>query len=312
MSTSLASFLGEQDGDGSSEMLCLLSRYSDLRGWDLKLDDVVNDVANQVSQQAGLGVQISRLNEIPEVGPQNRGLWNQISNATAIFADLKSSTTLNTDHSPRAAAFAYTYFIRAMTVILERFGAQYIDIQGDGIFGLFSGEGSTFKAASCAITMKTEVERTVSVQFATDTKVDWQLAAGVGVDMGTLLVRRLGLRGAKENEVWAGKPVNVAAKLSSQALSNQVVVSDRVYAQYEMYSELRRRALLWSCGCGNGIIGRGLDVPLGRTVSLWKQEPAPAGLGLDFGSMFRLESSWCRVHGSEFCEAILTGAHTTS
>lgn len=278
----------------------------------MKLDDVVNDVANQVSQQGGLGVQIRRLNEIPEIAPANRGLWNQILNVTAVFADIKSSTALNTDNSPKAAAFAYTYFIRAMTVILERFDAQYIDIQGDGIFGLFSGEGSTFKAAACAITMKTEVKRTVSVQFATDTRVDWQLAAGVGVDMGTLLVRRLGLRGTKENEVWAGKPVNVAAKLSSQALSNQVVVSDRVYAQYEMYSELRRRALLWSCGCGNGIIGRGLDVPLGRTISLWKQEPAPAGLGLDFGSMFRLESSWCRVHGPEFCEAILTGTHITS
>ena len=38
-------------------------------------------------------------------------------------------------------------------------------------------------------------------------------------------MRRLGLKGAKQNEVWAGMPVNVAAKLSSVAGPNQVVVS---------------------------------------------------------------------------------------
>ena len=200
------------------------------------LDDVQGDVANQVSQQSQLGVQITRVNEVPETGPTNKGVWNQIRTVTAIFADLKESTALNADNSPKDAAFAYTYFIRAMAVILERFGADYVDIQGDGIFGLFGGEGSSFYAAACAITMKTEVARTVSVQFEKDTNVDWKLRAGFGVDVGTLLVRRLGLRGAKQNEVWAGKPVNMASKLSSQADSNQLVVSERVFAKYEKFS----------------------------------------------------------------------------
>ena len=271
------------------------------------LDDVMGDVANQVSQQSKLGVQITRVNEVPETGPTNRGVWNQIRNVTAIFADLKESTALNADNSPKDAAFAYTYFIRAMAVILERFGADYVDIQGDGIFGLFGGEGSSYHAAACAITMKTEVDRTVSVQFEKDTNVDWTLRAGIGVDIGTLLVRRLGLRGTKQNEVWAGKPVNMASKLSSQADSNQLMVSDRVFAQYEEYAELRRRALLWSCGCSKGTEGSGFDSPIGSTSYLWAQEHAPDDLGLDFGMLYKLESSWCKIHGPEFCEAIISG-----
>ena len=271
------------------------------------LDDILGDVANQVSQQSNLGVQITRVNEVPETGPTNRGLWNQIRNVTAIFADLKESTALNADNSPKDAAFAYTYFIRAMAVILERFGADYVDIQGDGIFGLFGGEGSSNCAAACAITMKTEIDRTVSVQFDKDTNVDWKLRAGIGVDIGTLLVRRLGLRGAKQNEVWAGKPVNMASKLSSQADSNQLMVSDRVFVQYEKYAELRRRALLWSCGCSGDTEGSGLDAPIGSTSCLWTQELAPDDLGLDFEMVYKLESSWCRIHGPEFCEAIVTG-----
>ena len=278
---------------------------------DLILDDIVHDVSNQVAQQAGLGVQITRLNAVPEKAPTNGGLWNQIPSVTAVFADLKGSTVLNADHSARNPAFAFTYFIRAMTVIPDQFGADYIDIQGDGIFGLFSGEGSSYRAAACAITMKPEVGRTVSVQFESDTNVGWDLTAGIGMDIGTLIVRRLGLRGKEQNEVWAGKPVNMAAKLSSEAESNRVIVSGRVFDLYERFSVLRRRALLWSCGCDSGVRGQGFDSPASKTEQLWNPAAAPVGLGLDFDEIFTLRSEWCEIHGSEFCEALVTGVRPT-
>ena len=173
-------------------------------------------------------------------------MWWQIRGVTAVFADLKRSTDLSTFGDPRDAAIAYAYFIRAMTVILDRFSAGYIDIQGDGIFGLFSGRGSEFLAAASAITMKTQMERDVAIRFNQDASTERELKAGIGIDHGTLLVRRLGLRGAKQYKVWAGRPVNVAAKLSSSARSNQVVVSDRAYAQYDRASRLRQRVLIWS------------------------------------------------------------------
>ena len=57
----------------------------------------------------------------------------------------------------------------------------------------------------------------MAVRFNKDASVKWKLEAGVGIDQGMLLVRQLGLKGTKRNEVWAGKPVNMAAKLSSVA-----------------------------------------------------------------------------------------------
>ena len=270
------------------------------------LNDVVADVAAQLGDQSRLGVQVSSRDDVPETGPSNRGVWWQIKDVTAVFADLKRSTDLSTFGDPRAAAVAYTYFIRAMTVILDRFSARYVDIQGDGIFGLFSGQGSAFLAAAAAVTMKTEMERTVDPWFDRDAASDRELTAGIGIDRGTLLVRRLGLRGTKQNEVWAGKPVNVASKLSSVAGPNQVVVSERVFNDYNRASRLRQRALLWSCGCSCGVLGGGLDVPMGETPRLWTEEQAPANLGLDFGSVYRLESQWCKTHGPEFCEVVVT------
>ena len=125
----------------------------------LLFDGVNAEVSSQLNTQAGLGVQITRQNEVPEAGPTNRGVWLQIPEVTAVFADLKGSTKLNATESPQTAALAYTYFIRAMAVVLERFSAKYVDIQGDGIFVLFSGRGSPFLAAAAAITMKTLVNR---------------------------------------------------------------------------------------------------------------------------------------------------------
>ena len=172
-------------------------------GQALILDEVVADVSSQLDEQFRLGVHITPMNEVPDTGPSNRGVWYQIPQVTAVFADLKRSTALSAEGGAVVAALAYTHFIRAMAVILDRFEAKYVDIQGDGIFGLFSGKGSRFLAVACAITMRTEVEREVAVRFDKHSSTDWELTAGVGIDHGTLLVRRLGLRRAKQNEVWA-------------------------------------------------------------------------------------------------------------
>ena len=265
------------------------------------------DLTTQLDDQADLGVQITTKNEVPAEGPVDKGLWFQIQNVTAVFVDLKRSTALSAYSSPKPSAFAYTYFVRAMVVIFERFGSNYIDIQGDGVFALFSGPQSEFYAVASAITARTEIEFDIAERFEEATSTDWDLTAGVGIDRGTLLVRRLGLRDAKRNEVWAGKPVNMAAKLSSVADSNQVVVSERVFSQFRKASLTRRRALLWDCGCRDDVEGDGLDAPAGETECLWTQEAAPAGMGLDFDQIYRLELEWCDIHGAEFCETIVTG-----
>ena len=273
----------------------------------MKLDEVRTSVTEQLNTQAKLGVQIVEQNDIPKEGPASSGLWWRIRGATAVFADIKRSTSISVNGSRKDAAYAYTYFLRAMAVIFDKFGARYIDIQGDGVFGLFSGKDSTFSAAACAITMKTHMERVAEPRFRKDASTKQGLKIGIGVDQGTLLVRRLGLRNTGQNEVWAGSPVNAAAKLSSVAGDNQVVVSDRVFARYGNASKIRRRALLWSCGCSVRKPKGGLGLPAGQTTHLWTKVAVPKKLGLDFQSAHSLKTMWCGKHGPEFCEAVVTG-----
>ena len=273
----------------------------------LILDEVVADVKAQLDDQAKLGVQTILENDVPGIAPAHRGIWFQVPQVIAVFADMKGSTGLNASSGAEVAARAYTYFTRGMTVILNRFSVGYADIQGDGILGLFSGKGSIFKAAACAITMRTLVERDIADRFKKDASTNWNLAVGIGIDQGKVLVRQLGLRNLDTNEVWAGNPVNMAAKLSSLAEPNQIAVSGRVFNSYQRISKLRRRALMRWCGCKDRTRGRGLDAEVGTTSYLWKETPAPDDLGLDFDTVHRLKSAWCKIHGPEFCEAIVTG-----
>ena len=271
------------------------------------LDDVNAAVKAQLNDQANLGVQVTNQDRVPNEAPAHRGLWWRIPNVTAVFADLKGSTALNSSLSAEAAALAYTYFTKAMTVILERFSAGYVDIQGDGIFGLFAGQGSMFAAAASAITMRTQLEESVASRFRRDGSVSRDLKVGIGIDRGTLLVRQLGLRGFEQNEVWAGMPVNVAAKLSSVAGPNEIVVSDRLFSGYERCAMVRQQALIWSCGCRQARTGAGLSAGPGNTSKLWTKHAAPRNLGLDFSEIHKRKLGWCELHGPEFCEALLAG-----
>ena len=251
-------------------------------------------------------MRIVQQDDVPDTGPVHGGVWLQIPEVTAAFVDVKGSTGLNARFGAETAAHAYNYFNRAMAVIMNGFQARYVDVQGDGLFGLFSGKGSRFLAAACAITMKTQVETVVAERFRKDVSTGWDLRAGIGVDRGKLLVRQLGLRGTGMNEVWAGTPVNMAAKLSGVAGPNEVAVSERVFSDYQYSAKLRRRVLLWSCGCDRHNRGRGLDLPAEQAEHLWQSAPAPANLGLDFDQVHRLRKPWCPTHGAEFCEALVT------
>ena len=273
----------------------------------MKLKEINASVASQLDNQAKLGVQIVQQDQVPVEGPVDRGLWWRVNDVTAVFADLKRSTSISVNGSRKDAAFAYTYFIKAMTVILDNFGARYVDIQGDGIFGLFSGKDSVLAAAAAAITMRTQMEKMVEPMFRKHASTQQGLKVGIGMDWGTLLVRRLGLRGTRQNEVWAGNPVNMAAKLSSVAGNNQIVVSDCVYAAYNGAPKIRQRAILRSCGCAVGKPSAGLNFPAGQAKNLWSKIPVPKNLSLNFQTAYQRKVPWCEKHGDEFCEAVLSG-----
>lgn len=220
--------------------------------------------------------------------------WFKIEDVICVFVDMKNSTGLSASSHPRDTAAAYRLFTGTAVKFFHAVDAPYIDIKGDGVFALFNTD-QAHKAIATAVTFKSFVVSNFIQRIKSKTSVD--VGVRIGIDQKTVLVRKIGLkfvgdRTDRQNEVWAGKPVNMASKLASLANNNEIIVSER------FYSRLSSEKAINSCGCENGIPGN-------SKKSLWTQLDLTHDSKFDFDTAYSLSSVWCDVHGAEYCEELL-------
>ncbi|NWL10376.1 hypothetical protein DM793_03540 [Paenarthrobacter nitroguajacolicus] len=228
--------------------------------------------------------------------PVDAKTWHRLDDLVAVFFDLKASTNLETGRRPASTASIYDAGVGGVVKILDAFDADFVDIQGDGGFGLFWGDTRYERAMCAAISI-----RTFSSDFTKKLEKKWPEAPStgfkVGVASGSILVKKVGLPRHLELQepVWAGKPVNYAAKAAQQTDPEDILVTGSVWDEIE-----NNDYLAFSCGCENG------QPDMVAPSLLWEErtlEKIPDDE--QFGQS--LKSSWCEIHGEEFCNAILAG-----
>jgi len=228
--------------------------------------------------------------------------WIQVPDVVAVVADLKNSTHLSTGKHAASTASIYEAATGGTVKIYNRFGADFIAIQGDGAFALFWGEQRYERALCAGVTVKTFSAKHLVPRL----EAKWPTHAEehptgfkVGIASGRVLVKRIGTpRNLSEQEpVWAGKPVNFATKAAQQAGRHELIVAGSVWDQIE-----NNDFLTITCPCSGGPSAR-----------LWEDvtiEKIPEDNAEREGRM--LESSWCITHGPEYVKAILDGSKKRS
>lgn len=229
--------------------------------------------------------------------PIEKREWHKLPDLVAVVADLKNSTQLGTGKHAASTASIYEASTGNVVRIFDAYEADFVQIQGDGAFGLFWGD-SRFERALCAgITVKT-----MSVDLVEQLANRWpddevMPATGfkVGVAAHRVLVKRIGIprNPAKQEPVWAGKAVNYAAKAAQCADRHELIVTGSVWDAIA-----DNDYLTVSCGCGSGAHPLWDDVTIER---LREEEPEREGRVLT--------SAWCKTHGPEYVNEILAG-HT--
>ena len=232
----------------------------------------------------------TKLPQTYEIPIENPTVWHKVRDVICVFADMKGSTKLSAITHDKSTASVYRLFTSTAVKLFHGFDAPYIDVKGDGVFALFNSN-QAYRALCSAVTFTTFAKEEFVPKAKSKTGID--VGYHIGIDQKTLLVRKLGLkmvndRTDRQNEVWAGKTVNMAAKLASLADST-LLVSDRYY------ENLTDRKATHSCGCG----GNGTPQPLWSPVDVTDN-----GL-FDFNTAYNLGSVWCATHGKEYCEALL-------
>jgi class 3 adenylate cyclase len=226
-------------------------------------------------------------NQIPIENPQN---WLKIPDVICIFVDMRGSTQLSAYSHDNSTARAYQLFTGTAVKLFSEFESPYIDVRGDGALALFDS-GQPHRALAAAVTFRTFAKEEFIPLVKNKTGLD--IGCHVGADSRTVLVRKIGFkryrgRSDRQNEVWAGRPVNMAAKLASDSGDEELLASDR------FYKKLTSRYALKSCGCPND-----------KVVELWKQKDVAGDDRFDFDTAYTLGSIWCKTHGREFCSKLI-------
>jgi class 3 adenylate cyclase len=236
--------------------------------------------------------EVQTVNSIPDtqrIPIDNPRLWLKVPDVIACFVDMEGSTKLSATLHENGTARAYRYFTSTAVKLFHHFEAAYIDVKGDGVFALFDKDRA-YTALAATISFKTFVANEFTPRL--EKLSGLQVGGHYGIDQKTVLVRKMGLRMVnrtdRQNEVWAGKPVNMAAKLAGRSTSNRLWVSDRYF------SNLKDDKAIYNCGCD----GKGKPV---QKSCLWTEEDVSTDPKFDFKRAYSIGSDWCSIHGKEFC-----------
>ena len=259
--------------------------------------DSINDIISERITVFKENNSITHKNTIPDNGnfPLKNNQWLKIKEVICVYVDMRNSTKLSATNHEKSTASVYELFTGSAVRIFHEFEAKYIDVKGDGVFALFN-KNEVFRALTAAVSFKTFAELTF--KKLVNEKIDnINIGFHMGIDQKTVLVKQIGLkddqsRDSRKNEVWAGKPINMAAKLAARSNDNELWVSDRYYKQ------LNNDLVVKSCGCSNG-------KETNEKQELWDDLDVSGDNNFDFDKVYILKSIWCNRHGKEWCEEIL-------
>ncbi len=259
------------------------------------LDSIHEIVTGKVSEFNNSDLSIVEKEKIP-LGDFQMGTWYKIHDVVCVFVDIRGSTKLSATSHDKSTASIYEFFTGTAVKIFHELGASYIDIKGDGVFALFN-RNEVLLALAAAVSFKTFASENF-IKVLRQKAPNLDIGVHMGIDQKTVLVKQVGVkdddsRDSRKNEVWAGKPINMAAKLASRSKDNEMWISERFYDNLKDVELVMK-----SCGCSSG--GESSE-----KQNLWLEEDITEDENFDFDKAFVLQSIWCVKHGKEWCKNII-------
>ena len=177
--------------------------------------------------------------------------------AAILYADLVDSSGLVEGFTAEFAAEVYkSYLVTACRVIRSN-GGEITAFDGDRVMSVFIGHQKESDAVKTALQINFAIKQIVNVaikaQYPTST---FEIQHVVGIDTGSILVAKTGIRGSNDL-VWVGRCANVSAKLCAIRPSYATWITDRVYALLTPETKLSRGQSMWeSCTWSSASIYR--------------------------------------------------------
>jgi adenylate cyclase len=144
---------------------------------------------------------------------------------TLLFADIRDSTPLAEQIGTQRFKELIKRFYKATSGVLIQYNAMLNRLMGDQISGLFVPRFAGNDHARVAIQAARELLR---VTGHSDPGGPW-VPVGIGVHTGLAYVGTVGSKDGVNEIVVLGSAANLVARLSSQAASGEILISDETY-----------------------------------------------------------------------------------
>lgn len=158
-------------------------------------------------------------------------------NCTAVFVDIRDSSSMTDKHKRPVLAKIYRSFISEMVALMN--GEAYsreVNIHGDCVWGIYE---TPFKTDIDAVfSLAARVCSLVDVlNYKLEKKGYEQISVGVGMDYGRALMILAGYKGSGIKDViWMGDVVNNASHLCNEA--NSGLFDSRLFLSNVIYNNL--------------------------------------------------------------------------
>lgn len=153
--------------------------------------------------------------------------------ATFLYADLASSSKMAKELDRRIAAKILKSFLSSVTKLIKHNDGKAVSFDGDRVMGVFHGDSKNSNAAKCALQINYAVKDIIKPKFEKNydsvKDASFKIKHGVGVDTGSVLAVRGGVRGSNDL-IWIERAPNLAAKLSDLRESpHHTFITSKVY-----------------------------------------------------------------------------------
>ncbi|OCC19451.1 hypothetical protein AS590_26015 [Prescottella equi] len=159
-----------------------------------------------------------------------------VSDAVYLYADMADSTGMASHFTTQDAAKIIRAYLHAVSRVLRDRGGEIRSFDGDRVMAIFIGDDAADKAVDAALRINWAVLKVVHDELLTyhdayrDKWVqdDWKVRHRTGIDIGTALIVRAGVRG-NSDLVSIGRSPNIAAKLSDYKGGGATIITEDVY-----------------------------------------------------------------------------------
>ena len=237
---------------------------AEVKEWNASLERRVAEQVGELERVGRLRRFFSpQLAELIVNGGTDDPLKSHRREITVVFLDLRGFTAFAEVAEPEEVMGVLREYHQVTGKLILEYEGTLEHFTGDGITILFNDPVPIPNPAERAVRMALTIRERVSRMAEDWVKRGYELSLGIGIAQGFATIGAIGFEGRWDYSA-IGTVTNLAARLCAEALGDQILIAQRVYAGVETLVEVEPQEVLTLKGFRRPVIAyrvRGLKTP---------------------------------------------------